>query len=42
MHEKKMYLKKKNIPIGKALKKYAVNALTEDHVRAFSRKEGPS
>ena len=37
-----MYLKKKNIPIGKALKKYAVNALTEDHVRAFSRKEGPS
>ena len=35
MHEKKIYLKKK-IPIDKALKKYPVNGLEEDHVRAFS------
>ena len=34
MHEKKIYLKKD--PIEKALKKYPVNALEEDHVRAFS------
>ena len=34
--------KKKKIPIEKALKKYAVNALEEDHVRAFSRKKDPS
>ena len=33
---KRKYIKKKN-PIEKALKKYAVNALEEDHVRAFSR-----
>ena len=31
-------MKKIYIPIEKALKKCAVNALEEDHVRAFSRK----
>ena len=30
------------IPIEKALKKYAVNALEEHHVRTFSRKKDPS
>ena len=30
------------IPIEKALKKYAVNALEEDHVRAFCRKKDPA
>ena len=40
MHEKKIYFLKK-LPIEKALKKYAVNALEENHVRAFSRKEYP-
>ena len=41
MHEKKSYLQKK-IPIEKALKKNAGNALEEDHVREFSRKKYPS
>ena len=35
MHEKDI------IPIEKTLKRYAVNALKEDHVREFSRKKRP-
>ena len=31
-----------DIPIEKALKKYIVTALQENHVRAFSRKKDPS
>ena len=36
MKEKK---EEEEIPIEKALKKYVVNALEEDPVRAFSRKK---
>ena len=36
----KIYFKKN--PMEKALKKYPVSALEEDHVRAFSRKRCPS
>ena len=36
-----MHKKIKN-SVEKALKKYAINALEEDHVRAFSRKKDHS
>ena len=41
MREKKIYLKKKSYRKG-AQEVRAVNALEEDHVRAFSRKKEPS
>ena len=42
MKRKYIKKKKKKIPTEKVLKKYAVNALEEDHVRAFSHKKDPS
>ena len=36
---KRKYMKKN--PIEQEFKKYAVNALQEDHVRVFSRKKDP-